>query len=317
MKTMKHSFISAITIIAVLLSLSGMHNLGQVAAASEQSAITTYKDYLAKSHTIESWSGDLSWGTKDICYAELVDFDNDGVPEMLLVVNVTHPASMHYYERKVPHVVVVGYAGSAKMLWSREMGYDAGDFFSVELAAGPDGRKYIVRCDTYLGHEPEREYLALRSGVFVEIGPTVPNATRIRTMWEATNNVQAFLSELGNKTSSTAISVQLDGRSLSFDVPPQIVGGRTLVPLRAIFEALGASVDWAAATQTVTATNGETVVVLTIGGTSPQVNGQVITIDQPGIVVEGRILVPLRFVAESFGVSVDWDTATRAVTIKS
>lgn len=60
------------------------------------------------------------------------------------------------------------------------------------------------------------------------------------------------------------IKVTLDGKALSFDVPPQIINDRTMVPLRAIFEALGASVDWNQATKTVTSTKGDTTIKLTI-----------------------------------------------------
>jgi len=55
--------------------------------------------------------------------------------------------------------------------------------------------------------------------------------------------------------------------------------------------------------------------VLTIGSTYPTVNGQVVAIDQPGVIVDGRTLVPLRFVGESLGVTVNWDGPTRTVTI--
>ena len=113
------------------------------------------------------------------------------------------------------------------------------------------------------------------------------------------------------------ISVYLDGRLLSFDVPPYLINGRTLVPLRVIFDELGASIVWDNLTKTVTATKGDTVVVLTVGDSSPTVNGQVVPIDQPMIAVSGRTLVPLRFVAEAFGVKVDWNPATWTVTITS
>jgi len=114
-----------------------------------------------------------------------------------------------------------------------------------------------------------------------------------------------------------SIDVLLDGELLGFDVPAQIVNGRTVVPLRAIFEALGAEIEWDDAAKTVTATKGGDVVVLAIGSVSPTVNGRVVAIDQPGIVVSGRTMVPLRFVAEALGVSVDWDGAARAVAITS
>jgi len=118
-------------------------------------------------------------------------------------------------------------------------------------------------------------------------------------------------------TQSTDVKVILDGRALTFDVQPQTVGGRILIPLRAVFEALGAKVDWNNTTQTVTATKGDTVVVLTIGSTSPTINGQVQTIDQSGVTVNGRAFAPLRFVGEAFGGKVDWNDATRTVTITS
>jgi len=111
------------------------------------------------------------------------------------------------------------------------------------------------------------------------------------------------------------VIVILDGRRLSFEVAPFLVNGRVLVPLRAIFEELGASIDWDNAKKTVKATKGDAVVELALGSTSPTVNGSVVPIDQPGVVVGGRILVPLRFVAEAFGVTVDWDPASQTATI--
>ena len=102
------------------------------------------------------------------------------------------------------------------------------------------------------------------------------------------------------------ISVLLDGRVLLFDVPPRIVNNRTMVPLRVIFEELGASIVWNNDTRTVTATKDDTVISLTIGDASPTINGQPVTIDQPMFAVNGRTFVPLRFIAEAFGVKVDY-----------
>ena len=102
------------------------------------------------------------------------------------------------------------------------------------------------------------------------------------------------------------ISVILDGRVLIFDVPPRIVNNRTMVPLRVIFEALGASIVWNNDTRTVTAVKDDTVISLTIGDATPTINGQPVTIDQPMFAVNGRTFVPLRFIAEAFGVKVDY-----------
>jgi len=111
------------------------------------------------------------------------------------------------------------------------------------------------------------------------------------------------------------IKVIIDGKPQAFDVAPQNLGGRILVPLRAIFEEMGATIQWDDATQTVTATKDDTVVVLTIGDTSPTVNGQVVSLDQSGILVDGRTLAPLRFVAEAFDGMVDWDVANNTARI--
>lgn len=111
--------------------------------------------------------------------------------------------------------------------------------------------------------------------------------------------------------------VMLDGRQLTFEVPPVIEKGRTLVPLRAIFEAMGASVNWDNNTRTVTSVKGTTTVVLPIGSTSPTVNGQVWALEVPAKIKNDRTLAPLRFVGEAFGGKVVWNDSTRIITITS
>lgn len=109
--------------------------------------------------------------------------------------------------------------------------------------------------------------------------------------------------------------VHLDGMPMTFDVPPQIINGRTMVPLRAIFEEMGADVLWDSDTQTVTATKDDTVVIMKIGDTSPTVNGRIEAVDQSGVIINGRTLAPLRFVAEAFGGAVQWDAENRTANI--
>jgi len=122
---------------------------------------------------------------------------------------------------------------------------------------------------------------------------------------------------MSNVRLTGSVIVQLDGRFITSAVPPQVINGRTMLPLRAVFEAMGASVQWNGATQTVTATKGTTVVVMTIGNTSPTVNGKVVSIDQPACIVRGSTLAPLRFIAEAFGGTVEWNSAMRIAKITS
>ena len=96
------------------------------------------------------------------------------------------------------------------------------------------------------------------------------------------------------------IKVKLDGNTLSFDVPPQIINDRTMVPLRAIFEALGASVDWNQQTKTVTSVKGDTTIKLTIDSNTMYVNGNAVTLDTPACVVNDRTLVPVRAISEAY-----------------
>ena len=112
------------------------------------------------------------------------------------------------------------------------------------------------------------------------------------------------------------IKVTLGGEYLNFDVKPQIIGGRTMVPLRAIFEALEATVAWDGATQTVTSTKDGTTVQLTIGNPTMYVDGNAVTLDSPACIVDGRTLVPVRAISEAFQLKVDWSGATRTVKIR-
>jgi len=102
---------------------------------------------------------------------------------------------------------------------------------------------------------------------------------------------------------------------MSFDVQPRIINGRTLVPFRAVCERLGATVRWDSDARTVTAIRGDTVVVMAIGSKSPTINGVAVAVDQPAIIVDGRALVPVRFIAKAFGGTVNWNASTRTVSI--
>lgn len=113
------------------------------------------------------------------------------------------------------------------------------------------------------------------------------------------------------------IAVYVDGTRLQFDVPPLVIDGRTLVPVRRIFEALGATVAWDQATRTVTAVKNGQQIALQVDAPGAQVNGFGVDLDVPPRLVDGRVLVPLRFVSESLGASVEWDGGANSVRITS
>ncbi|MBE7052650.1 MAG: hypothetical protein E7391_00040 [Ruminococcaceae bacterium] len=111
------------------------------------------------------------------------------------------------------------------------------------------------------------------------------------------------------------ISVIVNGKKLVMDQSPIIVEGRTLVPLRAIFEALGATVEWDDATKTASGKLGAKTVSLQINNTVAKVNGADVTLDVPAQIVNSRTLVPVRFISESLGALVGWNGDTRTVTV--
>lgn len=114
-----------------------------------------------------------------------------------------------------------------------------------------------------------------------------------------------------------AVRVFVNGSAVAFDQPPVIQGSRVLVPLRGIFEEMGATVEWRPATRTVLAASGSTLVELQIGSRIAQVDGRPVTLDVPAMIIGGRTLVPLRFISESLGAAVQWQPATRTVLITS
>ncbi len=111
------------------------------------------------------------------------------------------------------------------------------------------------------------------------------------------------------------IKVLLDGQALEFDVPPQLIGDRTMVPMRKIFEAMGAVVYWDGETRTIIAVKNDVVMLMQIDNPVIHVNGESITLDVPPQLVDSRTLVPARVVAESLKAKVDWDGEARTVLI--
>ena len=109
--------------------------------------------------------------------------------------------------------------------------------------------------------------------------------------------------------------MKINNEILGFDTPPVIELDRTLVPLRFIFELLGATVDWDNSTQTAIVQNSESDIRFSIDNKTATVNGIAKTMDVPARLIDSKTLVPLRFLSEELGFTVDWDENTRTATI--
>ncbi|MBE3572816.1 MAG: copper amine oxidase N-terminal domain-containing protein [Moorella humiferrea] len=109
--------------------------------------------------------------------------------------------------------------------------------------------------------------------------------------------------------------VFLKGKALQFDVPPRIEGGRVLIPVRFLAQGMGAEVNYD--NGTVTITNKGITIRLVIGSNQAQVDGMTVYLDVPAKVVDGRTLVPLRFVAEGFNARVDYYGGSNLVAVQT
>jgi hypothetical protein len=109
--------------------------------------------------------------------------------------------------------------------------------------------------------------------------------------------------------------VKLNGEDLAFDVPPQLINDRTMVPMRKIFESLGAEVEWDGDTQTITASQNDSIIIMQIDNVVMKINEEEVTLDVPPQLVDNKTLVPVRAVAEGLNADVDWNDVTQTVII--
>lgn len=113
------------------------------------------------------------------------------------------------------------------------------------------------------------------------------------------------------------VTVVLDGKVLEFDQKPLVENGRTLVPVRKIFESLGAIVDYDEETEMVISRKDGLIIVMQINNDTMFVNNNPIKLEVPAREVNWRTLVPLRAIADAMDVDVSWDESTQTATLTS
>ncbi len=111
------------------------------------------------------------------------------------------------------------------------------------------------------------------------------------------------------------LTIYNNGKIIEFDTQPVIVDGRTMVPLRTIFETFGMKVSWDGDLQKITASKQEIEIVLYIGSDKATVNGKNVNLDAQPFLIDNITMVPLRFIAESTGANVAWDSNLYSVII--
>lgn len=128
-------------------------------------------------------------------------------------------------------------------------------------------------------------------------------------------DIFAKLSVAYQKVGIEGVKVFVNGSKPQFDVQPQIVDGRTLVPFRALAESLGAQVAWDEATRQVTVFKVDITIHLTADSPVATVNGTPVNLDVPATITGGRVLVPLRFLGEGLGAKTKWDQQSQMVIV--
>ncbi|NLK70509.1 MAG: L,D-transpeptidase family protein [Clostridiales bacterium] len=113
------------------------------------------------------------------------------------------------------------------------------------------------------------------------------------------------------------IEVVVNEEKVVFDVPPRILNGRTLIPVRSVFESLGAEVLWDESAKTVTILKEAKSIKLKVESNWVHVDEKQVEIDIPVSIINGRTMVPVRFIAEELGFEVTWDGEKRVVFIKT
>ncbi|MBI5708052.1 MAG: copper amine oxidase N-terminal domain-containing protein [Armatimonadetes bacterium] len=121
---------------------------------------------------------------------------------------------------------------------------------------------------------------------------------------------------LASVASAQDIRATVDGNLVNFpDVKPVMMNGRVMVPVRGVFEHMNATVDWDNDARSVNAQHGSTSIRLPIDSYKATVNGRQVDLDSPATIYRGRTMVPLRFLSEALGGSVDWIAQSRTVEI--
>lgn len=120
-----------------------------------------------------------------------------------------------------------------------------------------------------------------------------------------------------NTFANSDISLFIDGNYVKSDVAPIIENGRTLVPVRIISENLGYKVSWNARKETVEIDGNNIKINMPINSKSAKVNNKKVKLDVPAKIIQNRTFVPVRFIGENLGTTVDWDDSARTVIVGS
>jgi murein tripeptide amidase MpaA len=167
------------------------------------------------------------------------------------------------------------------------------------------------------GFTPELGNYAGNTHVPLSDYPKIWNQNRYVGLYMAQEGYKLYLARGGKPKAPPIIEVTvfINGEKQLFDQPAQLIEGRTLVPVRGVFEKLGAVVKWDDSTSIVTVLKNQQHITLKVGSKTAQVNGENIELDVPMKMINGRTMVPLRIIAEGIGAKIKWNGAKNEAAI--
>lgn len=277
-------------------------------------------------------------------YFTLCDLANDGVPEIFVASMDSPSFTINDYGWREGGYRIHDIWGCANGTISRpfpidSMGYRANYSFmnnGVMFCQGSSGamsnyweyytlgtnsaKAYLSNFIEYDGWEGEKYYRGY-GNLNNKWRVSKAEKDRVVKSYSFVKNIKWYsiddAASLHQAIRSFSIPVMINGSELACDQPAVSRNGRTLVPLRAIFEALGTKVEWNGATQTITAVKGSTTVQMRLNSKTMSKNGQSIALDVPPQAIAGRTMVPVRAIADAFDYNVYWDSANRVVEINN
>jgi len=221
-------------------------------------------------------------------------------------------------------------AQGVKVMWHNTLNItDNGELFSIEFEITentPNGEVPIIltyRSDDICNHFLENVDFTITGGI-VEVvsspqpdtgGNKPPNNSNNVTQEEVKGDEDNNLKEIVIEMIIDNPLVRINGENIVLDQPATILNGRTMLPIRFIAENLGAKVDWIEETQTVVITDETATIIIQIDNSVAQVNGKNIDLDQSATLLNGRTMLPIRFIAENLGAEVEWDEKMQTVKI--
>ncbi len=181
--------------------------------------------------------------------------------------------------------------------------------------------EYYWVANNNLREDPGCKFWVSNDGIYMTgfniAFPELNAADTLRYSWDKNYILK---SDIDKYLPQNSVYVKLNSNILGFSQPPVMENDRTLVPMRFLFEQMGAEVDWNDAVQTAVAKistrdGGENTVTFSIDNTTAYVNGAETTMDVPARLINDQTFVPLRFLSENLGYTVEWDESNNTAII--